>query len=129
MNSLDLYQCNVCGNLLFLLESSGIVPTCCGETMELLPTNTNHAFDEKHVPIITRDGMTVSVSVGRVHHPMIESHFIKWIILVTDYGIYVHRLNPADNPQAQFYINPTEKIIAAYAFCNLHGLWINTPAK
>ena len=93
-----------------------------GEGTELIP-NTTDAAGEKHVPVIEVAGNTVTVTVGAVEHPMMEKHYITMILLETDGGYQVRHLNPGDRPQAQFALLDGEKAVAAYEYCNLHGLW------
>lgn len=88
---------------------------------ELIP-NTTDVAGEKHVPVITVDGEIVTVKVGSVEHPSLPAHYIKWIILVTEFGFQMKWLKPGEIPSATFKI--TEKPLAAYEYCNLHGLWM-----
>ena len=72
---------------------------------------------------VTVDGKKVSVQVGSVAHPMTDAHLIQWIYLQTKKGgQYVH-LTAADKPEAEFIVADGDEPIAAYEFCNLHGLW------
>ncbi len=87
---------------------------------ELVP-NTTDASGEKHVPAVTHEGEKITVTVGSVEHPMLEAHYIQWIILETESGYQKKELKPGLKPVAVFM--ETEKIIAAYEYCNLHGLW------
>ncbi len=86
-----------------------------------LIANTVDAAQEKHVPVITTSGDTVTVKVGSVEHPSLPAHYIEFIVLVTEGGMQMKWLKPGDKPEAIFKI--TDKPIAAYEFCNLHGLW------
>lgn len=88
---------------------------------ELVP-NTEDAAQEKHVPVVTVDGQNIHVAVGSVEHPMIEKHFIQWIYLQTEHGGQRKALKPGDAPCADFTVTG-DKPIAAFAYCNLHGLW------
>ncbi len=88
---------------------------------EELVANTTDAAQEKHVPVVKVDGDAVSVCVGSVEHPMLEEHFIQWILLETEAGFQIHYLKPGMKPVAEFKV--TEKVVAAYEYCNLHGLW------
>ena len=96
---------------------------CQGGHMELLKANTTDAATEKHVPVVAIDGNTVKVSVGSVAHPMLEEHFINFIALETNLGISVHNLKPGEAPETIFALADGETAIAAYEYCNLHGLW------
>ena len=87
---------------------------------ELIANTTDGAF-EKHVPVIEVNGDTVTVKVGFVEHPSLEAHYIEWILLQTEMGFQIHYLKPGMKPEATF--KTTEKIVAAFEYCNLHGLW------
>ena len=97
--------------------------SCCGKMMDELVPNTVDASNEKHVPVINVDGNKVEVVVGSVEHPMLEEHFITNIILETSKEIKRVKLNPNSEPKAVFYLSDDEVVIAAYEYCNLHGLW------
>ena len=90
---------------------------------EVIEPNTTDAAGEKHVPVIAVDGNVVTVSVGEVEHPMLDAHYIVFIALETDKGYAVRDLKPGDKPVATFAVEDGEKVIAAYEYCNLHGLW------
>ena len=87
---------------------------------ELIP-NTTDAAGEKHVPVIEVSGDTVTVKVGFVEHPSLPAHYIEWIVLVTESGMQMKWLKPGMKPEAVFKV--TDKPIAAFEYCNLHGLW------
>ncbi len=121
---MKFYKCEGCGNFVtFLGEKTGCTPKCCGETMHELVPNTTDAANEKHVPVIVEDGNQVTVTVGSVEHPMLEAHYIQWIILETTQGFIKKDLHPGEKPSAIFHLNDGEKVVAAYEYCNLHGLW------
>ena len=88
---------------------------------EELTANTTDGAFEKHVPVIEVKGDTVTVKVGSVEHPSLEAHYIEWILLQTKMGFQIHYLKPGMKPEAIF--KTTEKIVAAFEYCNLHGLW------
>jgi len=88
---------------------------------ELVPGSVD-ASREKHVPVVTVSGNTVTVQVGSAPHPMTEQHSIQWIYLQTEHGAQCKRLKAGDEPKAVFALDG-DKPVAAYAYCNLHGLW------
>ena len=90
---------------------------------EALVPNTTDAAGEKHVPSVSVQGDTVTVTVGAVEHPMLEAHYITWIILETDSGYQKKPLSPGMKPQAVFRLSPDDAPRAAYEYCNQHGLW------
>lgn len=116
------FICKHCGNIIGLIHASGAPVSCCGEHMTELIPNTVDAAQEKHVPVITVDGNKVTVQVGSVEHPMLDSHYIQWIYLETKHGGQRKALKPGDKPVATFILEDDEPV-AAFEYCNLHGLW------
>ena len=117
------FRCNTCGNIIGVIKDGGGPLVCCGQPMQELKANTTDAAQEKHVPVVTVTGSNVKVCVGRVAHPMLAEHFIEWIHLETKKGAQMAHLQPGDKPEAEFSLAPGDEAIAAYAYCNLHGLW------
>ena len=117
----QVYKCDVCGNMVELLDAGGGTLSCCGQDMTLLVENTTDAAVEKHVPVITKSGDGWLVTVGSVEHPMIDTHYIKWIELIADGKTHIAFLKPGDKPQAFFAVTAAK--VVAREYCNLHGLW------
>lgn len=115
-------KCKRCGKIVEVINDGAPETVCCGEPMVELKANTTDAATEKHVPVIEIVGDKVSVSVGSVVHPMEAAHYIQWIAIETNRGVYRKNLNPGEEPKATFILSD-EKLIAAYEYCNLHGLW------
>ena len=116
------YICEKCGNIVEMVNASGVTPVCCGQKMSILEAGVVEASREKHIPEVEVFDGKVKVTVGSVLHPMAEEHSILWVYLKTDKGAYRKNLNPGEKPVACFNICD-EKPVAAYAYCNLHGLW------
>ena len=119
---MKVYKCNQCGNIISMISASGVPVMCCGKKMEEMVPNTVDASTEKHVPVVEVTANKVEVVIGEVQHPMAEEHYIEWIALETEQGMQLKKLNPGEEPTAIFRLNG-EKATAAYAYCNLHGLW------
>ncbi len=117
------YICKTCGNLIGMIEDSGANPFCCGDKMTLLTPNTADASAEKHVPVIKVEGSKVTVEVGSAPHPMIEEHHIAWIYIQTETGGQRRALDHTGAPSATFMLTEDDKLVTAFAYCNLHGLW------
>ena len=124
MCPVHFFYCKHCGNFVGTLHFSGAIPVCCGEKMTEVIPNTVDAAQEKHVPVIEADGNKVTVKVGSVTHPMTEEHLIQWIYLQTESGAQRKCLAAGDAPEATFMLTEGDKPVAAYAYCNLHGLWM-----
>jgi superoxide reductase len=118
---LQVYKCEVCGNMVEVLHGGVGQLVCCGEPMKLLAENVVDASLEKHVPVLERVEGGIKVKVGSAPHPMEEKHYIEWIELVVGDKAYREFLKPGQFPEAFFPV----KAEGAFAreFCNLHGLW------
>lgn len=117
----QVYQCGMCGNITEVLHAGAGTLVCCGKPMNLLEENTKDAATEKHVPIISKIEGGYKVTVGEVHHPMADDHYIEWIELVSESQILRKYLAPGQTPEAVFYTKETD--VYAREFCNLHGHW------
>lgn len=117
------YICRHCGNFVQIIHDSQVPMICCGEKMTELKANTSDGAGEKHLPIVHLEDGAINVNVGEIDHPMVPEHFIEWIYVETDKGGYRHDFQPNDEPNVSFAI-PDEKVVAVYAYCNLHGLWM-----
>ena len=121
---LKFLRCRTCGRLVMALPGGKDSADCCGEgTAELLTANTTDAAREKHVPVIEAQGSKVTVKIGSAPHPMVEAHYIQWIYLQTKNGGQFHFFAPGDAPEATFTLPEGDAPVAAYEYCNLHGLW------
>ena len=120
---MKFYRCEHCGNIITFVHSAGVPVMCCGQKMtELVPGTTDGAA-EKHVPVVEVQGSTVQVKVGSVEHPMLPEHFIQFIAIETKHGSLIKYLQPGEKPQASFVLADGDQLVAAYEYCNLHGLW------
>lgn len=121
---LELYKCNVCGNLIeVVLEGAGEL-VCCGEAMELLNSNTTDGEGEKHVPIFEKIDDEIFVRVGSKPHPMTNEHYIQFIEVISKDEVYTKRkyLNSGDEPILKLK-GYDKGEMTAKEFCNIHGLW------
>lgn len=118
---LEVYKCELCGNIVEVVHAGEGDLSCCGQEMKLLSENTVDAAKEKHVPVIEIGNGSVKVTIGSVAHPMEEKHYIEWIELLADGKAYRQFLKPGDAPTATF--NVTAKKLTARELCNLHGVW------
>lgn len=116
------FICEHCGNLIGTIHDAGVPMLCCGQKMTELVPGSVDAAQEKHVPVIKVEGDQVTVSVGSVAHPMAPEHHIGWIYLQTEKGGQRKVLVPGEAPEAVFAL-ADDKPVAAFAYCNLHGLW------
>lgn len=118
---LEIYKCEVCGNIVEILHEGAGELVCCGEPMKLYEENTVDAAKEKHVPVVEKFEGGFKVKVGSVPHPMEEKHYIEWIEVIADGKAYRQFLNPGEAPEATFKIDAER--ITAREYCNIHALW------
>ena len=120
----EIYKCELCGNVVSVIEAHQGELVCCGQPMNLLGEQSlEKEGNEKHVPIIEIEGNNVIVKVGSVEHPMEEGHHIQLIQLIKDDNVVMgKRLKPGDKPEVSFFVKDTDGL-KARALCNIHGLW------
>jgi superoxide reductase len=118
---LQIYKCDICGNLVEVLHAGVGELVCCRQPMRLLEEKTEDVGQEKHVPVMEKTDKGILVKIGSVPHPMEENHHIEWIEIVVDGRVQREFLRPGDKPEAEFRF--TGEDIKAREYCNLHGLW------
>lgn len=118
---LEIYKCEVCGNIVEVFQGGAGELVCCGDPMILLEENTVDAAKEKHVPVIEKTDEGIMVKVGSVPHPMEEKHYIQWIELIAGAKVYRRQLSPGDKPEACF--PNVSGPLKAREYCNIHGHW------
>lgn len=126
---MKFFVCKTCGKIVSVVKDSAVPVMCCGKPMEELVAGSIEASTEKHIPVFSVDGNKIFVMVGDVEHPMLAEHYIEWIAIETDKGSQLKYLSPNEKPAASFSIGSQEKLIAVYAYCNLHGLWKKEPEE
>jgi len=118
---LQVYKCEVCGNIVEVLHTGGGTLVCCGQPMKLQVENTVDASKEKHVPVVEKTATGYRVKVGSVPHPMEEKHYIEWVQLLADGSAFRVFFKPGQQAEATFDLKAAT--VAAREYCNLHGLW------
>jgi len=118
---LEVYKCELCGNIVEVLHGGKGELVCCGQPMKLMKENTVDAAKEKHVPVVEKTADGFKVKVGSVPHPMEEKHYIEWVEIIADGQAYRYFLKPGVAPEATFKIAASK--VTAREYCNLHGLW------
>ena len=123
MKNAKFYICAHCGNIVELIQDGGVPMFCCGQAMDELIPGVQEASHEKHIPAVEVHEDRVNVNVGSVDHPMAPEHFIEWVYVQTEKGGMRKNLQPGSAPNVSFCVCD-EKVVAVYAYCNLHGLWM-----
>ena len=55
--------CEKCGNIVEMVNDSGVNPVCCGQKMTKIEAGTVEASREKHIPAVVVEGNTVKAIV------------------------------------------------------------------
>ena len=118
---MQVYKCEICGNIVEVLHEGRGALVCCGQPMKLYEENTVDAAREKHVPVVEKVEGGFKVTVGSVAHPMQDKHYIEWIEVMAGDRVCRQFLKPGGAPEATFAIDADA--VTARAYCNLHGLW------
>lgn len=119
--SLEIYKCEVCGNIVEMLHGGSGALVCCGEEMKLYEENTVDAAREKHVPACERSDGNLKVQIGSVPHPMVDEHYIEWIEVIDGDKVTRISLQPGQDPNAEFCCAGKDLLVREY--CSIHGLW------
>ena len=119
-NHLELYRCEICGNIVQVMHTGAGELVCCGKPMTLLQPHTiADEKQEKHVPVFIEN----KIQVGSVPHPMTEEHHIEFIQTITDDKKTVKTKFLGVNESPEMTPNSTDNYTCALEYCNLHGLW------
>ena len=118
----EIYKCNVCGNIVELVNVGGGELVCCGQPMNLQTEKSGEEGNEKHKPVIEKssDGKNTIIKVGSIPHPMEEKHYIQWIEAFVGNKVLRKYLSPSEKPEM---VLCDVNITNARAYCNIHGLW------
>ena len=118
---LQIYKCNVCGNLVQVLQEGDGNLVCCGQEMELMGIQYDTSeLGEKHTPKIEiKDGKKYVNVFG---HPMTEEHHIQFIETYTKDKNELHLkfFKPNESPQMESKLDGEFNSIE---YCNIHNLW------
>lgn len=121
VKKLEVYKCELCGNIVEVYSAGGGTLSCCGQDMKLMEEKSADMATEKHVPVVEKIDGGYKVTVGSTLHPMEEKHYIQWIELIAGDEVLTAYLKPGDKPEAVFKTDATD--VVAREYCNLHGHW------
>ena len=119
----QIYKCNVCGNIVEMTHTGVGELVCCGEPMELKKEKTDEkGLTEKHKPVVEKQDDGAIIKIGSVPHPMENEHHIEWVEVITGEKICRYPLSAGDKPEVRSYLKNHSYV---RAYCNIHGLWKN----
>lgn len=118
---LQIYKCNICGNLVQILQEGDGNLVCCGKEMELMEIQYDtEELGEKHTPKIENKNDKKYVNV--IGHPMTNEHYIQFIETFTNDKKEIHLkfFAPNETPEME---SKLEGEFNSIEFCNVHKLW------
>lgn len=122
---LQLYRCEICGNLVQVILAGGGELVCCGQPMQLVKGQVQEEMlTEKHVPVFIKneEGKGI-VQVGTILHPMNDDHYIMFIETISEDKNHMQLQYLYPGQEAKMLLENKLGKTLAYEFCNLHGLW------
>ena len=78
---MKFYKCKHCGKIIALVKDVPVSTICFGEPMEEIVENTEDGAHKKHIPVVSIEGNILTVKVGEVTHPMLDAHYIEWVMI------------------------------------------------
>ena len=123
LSEFKIYKCNICGNVVEVVNEGAPNLTCCEQAMEKLEAKTQDEGQEKHVPVPEKVSAGFLIKVGGVSHPMEEKHYIKFIEVATKEKVHRKELHPGDKPEALFDGVKESEIVLIREYCTVHNLW------
>ena len=123
-STMELYKCEICGNIIEVVYPGYGTITCCSQPMKKYDEQTDdNNMAEKHVPVLTVNDNEKIIRVGELPHPMENSHYIMFIEAISFDKVWLKRkyLKPGDEPSLKFGSDGDKMITRE--LCNIHGLW------
>ena len=118
---LQIYKCNICGNLIQVLQEGDGNLVCCGEEMKLMGIQYDTTeIGEKHTPKVEfKDGKKIVNVIG---HPMTDEHYIQFIeaFSIDKNELHLKFFKPNEIPEMESKIDGEFNSIE---YCNIHHLW------
>ena len=122
-NKFEMYKCDICGNVIEIVNEGAGELVCCGSYMKLVEPKNEETMQEKHKPVIEADESNIKIKVGEIAHPMTKEHHINFIEAISLDGKYLYRkyLEIDEAAQMNFFCKTTN--MKARELCNIHGLF------
>ena len=125
MEKLDFYRCNICGNIVQVLNNGAGELVCCGKPMtKMEPQLEEESMQEKHVPVFIKyENNQGEIRVGEILHPMTKEHYIMFIQAISKDKSETHLKFLYPEMEPKLFLNDIDNYSSAFEYCNIHGLW------
>jgi superoxide reductase len=118
----DIFICSSCRTLVAVINDNGISLICCNNPMKLLEVKHESTDCKEHISTVEETNKSVKVRIGSKEHPMIKSHYIRRIKILTEKTVFCCSLEHGWKPEAVSSVN-REDLVEVRALCSNHGLW------
>lgn len=120
---LQIYKCEICGNLVQVFQEGDGNLVCCGQEMKLMGIQYDTTeIGEKHTPKVEiKEGKKFVNVIG---HPMTKEHYIQFIetFTIDKKELHLKFFNPDEIPEMKAFINDSDDF-NSIEYCNIHHLW------
>ena len=118
---LELYKCDMCGNVVEITHAGEGTLVCCDEDMELMEAHIPNEANPHYAFVENIDDITKKVVIK---HVMTPEHHIEFIEAISNDEKYIKRkyLKETDPCEMEFKCNCKEGFYIRL-YCNLDGVW------
>jgi len=118
---LEIYKCQVCGNIVEVTHEGIGVLVCCGQNMNLLTEHDAPNDNAHYGHLETLDEITKKVYFNHVATP---EHHIEYIEIISNDGKFLKRknLSETETPEITFKCDCKEGFYIRL-YCNIDGVW------
>ena len=120
---LEIYKCEVCGNIVQVLIDGAGELFCCGQEMKHLEPKADFSGElgEKHaVKILKTDSVRIAAVTS---HPMLNEHYIQFIEAIDKDRNEIHLKFFEPESMPEFDISAFSENLKLSELCNIHELW------
>ncbi len=125
-NVLEIYKCDICGNIVEVVHAGAKALVCCKQPMNLMNAKSEDTGQEKHLPVIEKTSHGIDIKVGSIPHPMEDKHYIEWVEVEEPNGKVLRKFfKSGETAEVNFGIAGSKEGLTVRSYCNLHGLWVS----
>ena len=122
----ELFKCNICGNIVEVVNEGADSLVCCGEDMErVVPIEADsNNYHYAHIEVLKKVDDMEFKKIS-INHEMTPEHYIEFIEAISNDGIHLKR-------KFLKFGEPAEMTLKCYCkqrffvrlYCNRDGAWI-----
>jgi len=119
---LEIYKCEICGNIVEITHEGIGDLLCCNQNMKLLEEHFSKEGNAHYAIIENSSDIQKRIYFN---HPMTPEHYIEYIEVISNDFKYLKRkfLNSSDKAEISFKCDCKEGYFVRL-YCNIDGVWI-----